>query len=54
MGVDISFHIEIEVYNVRYYHFEDLLDDAGSHIRGKKDFLSHELQILLDDKGTRM
>lgn len=43
-----------EVYNVRYYHFEEFLNEAGSHIRGKKDILSPELQILLDDEDARM
>jgi len=45
---------ETEVFNVRYYHFQDFLDVAGSHIRGKKDILSPELQILLDDEDERM
>jgi hypothetical protein len=45
---------ETEVYNVRYYHFEDFLDEADSHIQGKKDILSPELQLLLDDEDERM
>jgi hypothetical protein len=45
---------ETEVYNVRYYHFEEFLDEAGSHIRGKKDILSPELQLLLDDEDAKM
>jgi len=43
-----------EVYNVRYYHFEDFLDEAGSHIQGKKEILSPELQLLLNDEYAKM
>lgn len=48
---------ETEVYNRRYYHFEDFLNEAPSHTRGKKDILSPELQAILekdDSFGTFM
>lgn len=45
---------ETEVYNVRYYHFQDFLEEANSHIQGKKDILSPEFQLLLNDEDARM
>lgn len=40
---------ETEVYNCRYYHFDEFLNKAPSHTRGKKDILSLALQAKLDE-----
>lgn len=40
---------ETEVYNRRYHNFQDFLEDAPSHTRGKKDILSTELQAKLEE-----
>lgn len=40
---------DTEVYNRRYHHFDEFLDEAPSHTRGKKDILSAELQMKLED-----
>lgn len=45
---------DTEVYNVRYYHFQDFLEEASSHIRCNKYILSPELQPLIDDEDERM
>lgn len=45
---------DTQVYNVRYYHFRDFLDEACSHIRCNKDILSSELQALIDDEDAKM
>lgn len=45
---------DTQVYNVRYYHFRDFLDEACSHIRCNKDILSSELQALIDNEDAKM
>lgn len=36
-----------EVFNCRYYHFRDFLDEADSHRSRNKDILSEELQKMI-------
>ena len=43
---------ETEVYNRRYRHFDDFLNEAPSHTRGKKDILSPELQVKLEEDDS--
>ena len=45
---------DTEVYNVRYYHFRDFLEEASSHIQCNKKILSPELQALIDDEDAKM
>lgn len=40
---------DTEVYNRRYHHFDEFLDEAPSHTRCKKDILSAELQMKLEN-----
>lgn len=43
---------ETEVFNRRYRHFDEFLNEAPSHSRGKKDILSPELQAKLDEDDS--
>ena len=45
---------ETEVYNCRYYHFQDFLAEAETHRRGNKELLSEELQRKIDENGEEM
>lgn len=43
-----------EVFNCRYHHFRDFLDEAESHKRRNKDILSEELQKMIDEDEFNM
>lgn len=43
-----------EVFNCRYYHFRDFLEEANSHRSRNKDILSEELQQMLDEEDFNM
>ena len=43
-----------EVFNCRYYHFRDFLEEAASHQSRKKEILSEELQKILDEDDEEM
>ena len=43
-----------EVFNCRYYHFRDFLEEADSHRSRNKDILSEEVQKLIDDDDYNM
>ena len=43
-----------EVFNCRYHHFQDFLDEAESHKRRNKDILSEELQKMIDEDEFNM
>ena len=43
-----------EVFNCRYYHFRDFLEEADSHRSRNKDILSEEVQKLIDDEDYNM
>ncbi len=40
---------DTEVYNCRYYHFQEFLANAETHIRGNKELLSEELRNKIDE-----
>ena len=43
-----------EVFNCRYYHFRDFLNEADTHKSRNKDILSEELQKLISDDDYDM
>ena len=43
---------DTEVYNCRYYHFDEFLEEAPSRTRNKKEILSTELQQKLDEDDS--
>ena len=43
-----------EVFNCRYYHFRDFLEEADSHRSRNKDILSEELQQMIDEEDFNM
>ena len=43
-----------EVFNCRYYHFQDFLEEANSHRSRNKDILSEELRQMLDEEDFNM
>ena len=45
---------ESEVFNCRYYHFRDFLDEAESHRSRNKDILSDELQKMINEDDFDM
>ena len=45
---------ESEVFNCRYYHFRDFLNEAESHRSRNKDILSDELQKMINEDDFDM
>ena len=45
---------ETEVYNCRYYHFRDFLNEADTHRSRNKTILSEELQKLINEDDLNM
>ena len=43
-----------EVFNCRYYHFRDFLEESNTHRSRNKDILSEEVQKLIDDDDYNM
>lgn len=43
---------DTQVFNCRYYHFREFIEDAASHRRGNKEILSKELQEKLSDEDS--
>ena len=45
---------ESEVFNCRYYHFRDFLNEADTHRSRNKDILSDELQKMINEDDFDM